>query len=99
DNVENANLKEFISVAQRNFFETEKQSEKPLHMLFNPPYGERLHINMHEFYGKIGDTLKQGFAGTNAWLITSDREAIKNVGVKPSRKIKVFNGKLEARLL
>ena len=99
DNIENANLKEFISVGQQDFFETEKQNEKPLHMLFNPPYGERLQINMPEFYGKIGDTLKQGYPGTHAWFITSDLEAIKNVGLKPSRKIKVFNGKLEARLL
>lgn len=99
DNVENANLKEFISVEQQDFFETEKQGDAHLHMLFNPPYGERLQINMPEFYGKIGDTLKQAYPGTHAWFITSDLEAIKNVGLKPSRKIKVFNGKLEARLL
>lgn len=99
DNIENAQLSEFISVKQQNFFETQKQGEKHLHMLFNPPYGERLEIDMPKFYGEIGDTLKQGYPGTQAWFITSDLEAIKNVGLKPSRKIKVFNGKLEARLL
>ena len=100
DNVENANLDEFISVIHENFFETTKiEKEQPLHMVFNPPYGERLAINMPEFYGKIGDTLKKEYPNTNAWFITSELEAIKNVGLRPSRKIKVFNGKLEARLL
>ncbi len=99
DNIENANLSEFITVEQQNFFETEKQTEKHLHMVFNPPYGERLEIDIPSFYKEIGDTLKQGYPGTDAWFITSDMEAIKNVGLKPSRKIKVFNGKLEAKLL
>lgn len=99
DNIENANLSEFISVERQNFFETKKQTGKHLHMLFNPPYGERLEIDMPKFYKEIGDTLKQNYPGTEAWFITSDMEAIKNVGLKPSRKIKVFNGKLEARLL
>lgn len=99
DNIENANLTEFITVKQQNFFETKKHTDKHLHMLFNPPYGERLEIDVPKFYGQIGDTLKQVYLGTEAWFITSDMEAIKNVGLKPSRKIKVFNGKLEARLL
>ena len=48
---------------------------------------------------KIGDTLKQNYSGTNAWLITANLDALKQVGLKPSRKIKVFNGKLESRLV
>ena len=68
-------------------------------MVFNPPYGERLRIGMLDFYKKIGDTLKQGYPGTEAWFITSDLTAMKHVGLRPSRKIKVYNGKLEARLL
>lgn len=101
DNVKNANLSEFISVSEQNFFDTEKKysPEEKLHMVFNPPYGERIAINMPEFYGNVGDTLKKNYPGTEAWFITSDLEAIKHVGLRPSRKIKVFNGKLEARLL
>jgi len=51
------------------------------------------------FYKDIGDTLKQGYANTNAWFITSNLEALKHIGLRPSRKIKVFNAKLEARLV
>ena len=99
DNIKNANLEEYVTVQERNFFDTEKETSGPLHMLFNPPYGERLDIEMERFYKEIGDTLKQSYPGTNAWFITANLEALKFVGLKPSRKIKLFNGSLEARLV
>lgn len=99
DNVENANLSEYISIERKNFFESEKFTENHLHMVFNPPYGERLNIEMEEFYGNIGDTLKKNYPGTDAWFITSNLEALKFVGLRPSRKIKVFNSHLESRLV
>jgi putative N6-adenine-specific DNA methylase len=99
DNVENANLSEFIKVERQDFFESEKENDRHLHMVFNPPYGERLEIDMPAFYKRIGDTLKQNYPGTQAWFITSNLEAIKNVGLRPSRKIKMYNGALESRLL
>ena len=99
-NVQNANLSEFISVVENDFFKSEKSNtEKPLHILFNPPYGERLPIDVDAFYSRIGDTLKQRYPGTNAWFITSNLEALKAVGLRPSRKIKLFNGKLESKLV
>lgn len=99
DNIQNANLDDYVTIEQKDFFETEKQSEGPLHMVFNPPYGERLDIDMERFYREIGDTFKQSYPNTQAWFITANLEALKFVGLKPSRKIKLFNGKLEARLV
>ena len=99
DNIRNANLDEYVTIAEKNFFDTEKITQGPLHMVFNPPYGERLDIEMERFYKEIGDTLKQSYPGTNAWFITANLEALKFVGLKPSRKIKLFNGSLEARLV
>ncbi len=99
DNIENANLTDYITVERKDFFKTEKESEGKLHMCFNPPYGERLDIEMENFYCAIGDTLKQGYPGTNAWFITSNLPALKYVGLRPSRKIKVFNSHLESRLV
>lgn len=99
-NIRNANLEDFITISQNDFFHTQKQQlEKPLQLVFNPPYGERLPIDINVFYKRIGDTLKQHYAGTNAWFITSNLEAIKSVGLRPSRKIKLFNGKLESKLV
>jgi len=97
DNIRNANLEDYIKISERNFFETEKENKGPLHMVFNPPYGERLDIHLERFYREIGDTLKQSYPNTNAWFITANLDALKFVGLKPSRKIKLFNGKLETR--
>jgi putative N6-adenine-specific DNA methylase len=99
DNIKNANLDEYVTISQEDFFRTEKETRGPLHMVFNPPYGERLEIDLERFYREIGDTLKQGYPGTNAWFITANLEALKFVGLRPSRKIKLFNGKLETRFV
>ena len=99
ENIKNAELEEFITVEQEDFFKTHKTSERHLQMVFNPPYGERLAIEMESFYKNIGDTLKQNYPGTQAWFITSNLEALKHVGLRTSQKIKVYNGKLESRLV
>ncbi|MBA0884218.1 THUMP domain-containing class I SAM-dependent RNA methyltransferase [Flavobacterium undicola] len=99
DNIRNANLDEYVTITEDNFFDSEKTSEGKLHIVFNPPYDERLDIHMEEFYKSIGDTLKQSYPGTNAWFITGNLEALKFVGLRPSRKIKLFNAGLEARLV
>ena len=100
ENIENANLTEFISVEEDDFFTTEKLADRHLFMLFNPPYGERLPVEVPEFYSSVGDTLKQNYPDTTAWFIVPlDSGAIKHVGLRPSRKIKVFNASIESRLL
>ena len=99
NNVKNANLEDYITIEQDDFFDTKKESEGKLHMLFNPPYDERIGIKTEEFYEDIGNALKRNYPGTTAWMITANLEALKFVGLKPSRKIKVFNGALEARLV
>ena len=99
-NISNANLEDFIKIDREDFFRTEKlDSEKSLHILFNPPYGERLPIDVDVFYRRIGDKLKQSYSGSQAWFITANLEALKFVGLRPSRRIKLFNGKLESKLV
>ncbi|WKK67447.1 THUMP domain-containing class I SAM-dependent RNA methyltransferase [Lutimonas zeaxanthinifaciens] len=100
NNVSNASLEDFISVDRKNFFVEDCPVEGNVIVLFNPPYGERLTVNVPVFYREIGDTLKQHYPDTNVWLITSDfNTGLKNVGLRTSRKIKVFNGKLECRFV
>lgn len=100
NNVLNASLEEFVSVEKQDFFNSTKPVEGKTIVLFNPPYGERINIDVPVFYGKIGDTLKQSYPDTNAWFITSDFEnGLKSVGLRTSRKIKVFNGNLECRFV
>ncbi len=97
-NIENAKLEDFISVKQADFFKTTRPKENTL-LLFNPPYDERLAIDVQQFYKKIGDTLKHQYPDTEAWLLVGNLQALKYVGLRPSRRIKLFNGKIEARLV
>ena len=100
ENIKSANLQDFIEVKEQDFFQSEKENDKPLYMVFNPPYDERISINdVEEFYSSIGNTLKRNYPDTQAWMITSNMEALKFVGLRPSKKIKLFNGKLEAKLV
>jgi len=68
-------------------------------MLVNPPYNVRIAADTHEFYKQMGDTLKQHYAGWEVFWITSDLEAIKSIGLRPSNKWSLYNGELECKLL
>lgn len=75
-----------------------KGEVSPLVML-NPPYGERLASNkdMELLYGKIGTALKHQFAGSTAWIISSNDAAMKCIGLKPSKKLHLLNGELDCQ--
>ena len=55
-------------------------------VIFNPPYGERIELGINEFYKKIGDSLKNNYKNCTAWLISSDIENLKMIGLNPQRK-------------
>lgn len=67
----------------------------------NPPYGERIKVeDLNALYTKLGDTFKQRYGkDCEVWLITSDFNAMKHIGLHPSRKIPVQNGALDCRFL
>tara|TARA_Y100000589_G_scaffold330656_1_gene380981 strand:- start:1032 stop:2195 length:1164 start_codon:yes stop_codon:yes gene_type:complete len=93
DNINNALMHENIKVKNANFFE-DKISESTF-VIFNPPYGERIGLGTNDFYEKIGSTLKHYYQGCTVWLISSDLENMKYIGLKPNKKIKLMNGELE----
>ena len=98
-NIKNANLEEVIGVHHGNFFNSKKEVFGNTTILFNPPYGERLNIATEEFYKKIGDTLKHNYPGSVAWLITSDTDALKSVGLRTSKRIALKNGDLNCKFV
>jgi len=66
----------------------------------NPPYDERIQLDDGiAFYRSLGDTLKHLYSGWQAWIISSDLKALKFFGLKPARKIPLFNGPLECRFV
>ena len=69
-------------------------------IITNPPYDERLEEeDIEALYSSIGDLLKQHYTGWNAWLISSNKDAIKKIGLRPSKKMTLFNGPLECKFL
>lgn len=106
-NVQSANQQRFISVRQIRLEEikqpfgaqvpSEANPEALPIVMMNPPYGERLaqDKNVFQLYQAIGTTLKHQFAGATAWIISSNEEALKCVGLKPSQKVHLLNGELD----
>lgn len=97
-NIEAAGLTNKIELHKRDFNEFEAPEEKGI-IVSNPPYGERIGENVDELYKTFGDNLKAKYDGWNAWIISSNMGAFKKVGLRPSRKIKLFNGSLECRFM
>jgi len=70
------------------------------HIVFNPPYGERLKVEkIEQFYEDMGNQLKKSWSGYQAWILSCNLDAIKRIGLKPAKKIKLHNGKLDCRFL
>ena len=92
--VESLELRE---VESRKTASLKVESEKIV--MINPPYGERLASNkdMEDLYGKIGTALKHQFAGATAWIISSNEAAMKCIGLKPSKKMRLLNGELDCQ--
>ena len=50
-------------------------------------------------YATLGDTLRQAFLGWEAWLITGSPTLAGALGLRPARRIPVWNGAIECRFL
>ena len=84
----------FVEVENLSFEELINPVEAGV-MVTNPPYGERMGEDIEELYSKLGDWMKAELKGYTCWMISSSEEGFKNVGLRPERKIKLFNGDLE----
>ncbi len=89
-----------IDFRQENFLESEPLDADGL-IVMNPPYGERLQDeqgDIVQLYNDIGARLKHHYENHDAWIISSNVAALKRVGLKPSKKVKLMNGSLECML-
>ena len=99
-NLEYTKLHKDVMLHIGDFADQEPPEGKTL-IVTNPPYGERIKVeDLNAMYEKLGDTFKQKYgADCDVWLITSDFEAMKHIGLHPSKKIPVQNGSLDCRFL
>jgi putative N6-adenine-specific DNA methylase len=97
-NAKRAEVKGMITFDRTDFFNSSHNCENGL-VIMNPPYGERLQLDeITRFYQDMGSRLKHFYQGCDAWIISANYDALKNFGLRPSRKIKLYNGSLECRL-
>ncbi len=98
-NLKHAGLHKDIDISKAYFDSVIPRSKKGL-LLFNPPYGMRLtERDIVRLYQEIGDVLKSNWAGHQAWIITSALDAAKYIGLRPSKRIELYNGPIEAKFL
>ena len=70
-------------------------------VVINPPYGVRLgeEEQLKPLYKTMGDTLKKNFRGWQAWILIGQPGLVSSVGLRATRRKKVFNGGLECAWL
>lgn len=97
-NATRAGVDDCIKLSNKRFEEVKAPAGSTGLVVMNPPYGERLPIEeIGPFYKQIGDKLKQDFDGYTAWIISSNVDALKKVGLAASQRLTIFNGPLECK--
>jgi putative N6-adenine-specific DNA methylase len=98
-NIEAAGIDDIVRISQTDFREKEAPST-PGTVIINPPYGERLKPeDVEALYKEIGDALKQKYKGYNAWILSSNPDAVKRIGLRAAERLVLFNAALECRFL
>ncbi|MFC6999233.1 THUMP domain-containing class I SAM-dependent RNA methyltransferase, partial [Rufibacter roseus] len=99
-NLEYAEIEQYVQPPQVQDFKTATKPEEEGLLIMNPPYGERIgrETEMEALYQMIGDSLKTNFQNWEAYVFTGNLEAAKRIGLKPSRRIPLYNGPIECRL-
>ena len=98
-NIESAGLQRDIEVKQIRVQElrlADQDTDGALVMI-NPPYGERLaqDKDVLNLYKDMGTALKHQFSGATAWIISSNDEALKCIGLRPTKRLRLVNGDLD----
>lgn len=97
ENIARAGLDDLIRLSHTSFEAREPSTDGGVVMM-NPPYGERMKpTDIFALYGRIGDTLKQNYAGHVAWILSANKEALKHIGLRTSRRYTLYNGPLECK--
>lgn len=98
-NLKAAGLREAVTLSKTDILDIEAPAAEGV-MVMNPPYGVRLgdEAELAELYPKLGDVLKQKFAGWRAYIISADENLPKLIRLTASRKTPLYNGALECRL-
>lgn len=98
-NLDELDLADQVTLKQANVFEMPAPAAAGI-IVTNPPYGVRLEDRdqLAAFYPKLGDALKKNYAGWTAYILSSDMQLAKGIGLAATKRTPLFNGALECRL-
>ena len=98
-NLRAAGLADAVRLTQADVLELSPPAAEGV-LVTNPPYGVRLgdEVELAKFYPRLGDALKQRFAGWRSYILTADPQLPRLIGLAASRRTPLFNGSLECRL-
>jgi putative N6-adenine-specific DNA methylase len=92
-----AGVEDAVKFSMGSFFDAEPP-EAPGILVMNPPYGERIKaFQIEKMYSEIGDKFKKSYAGYQAWILSGNEEAMKNVGLRTFDTRHLVNGKIDCR--
>lgn len=99
-NLRAAGLFDCVRLMEADFLNVDPPTETG-YIVSNPPYGVRMgsEEDLGPFYKEIGDNLKQHFPGWTVFLLSADPELPKRIGLQTTRRIPLYNGPLECRLV
>ena len=102
-NLDELDLADKVSLKQANVFEMPAPTPAGMSggiIVTNPPYGVRMEDRdaLAAFYPQLGDALKKRFSGWTAYILSSDMQLAKGIGLSASKRTPLFNGALECRL-
>lgn len=93
-NIAAASLTKYIELQTSDFMQL-TPPPTPLCIITNPPYGERLKADIEKLYSDMGTTLKHNYRDTTCHIISSSQDGFNKIGLKPSSKVKLYNGEIE----
>ncbi len=93
-NIAAASLTKYIELQSSDFMQL-TPPQTPLCIITNPPYGERLKADIEKLYSDMGTTLKHNYRDTTCHIISSSQDGFNKIGLKPSSKVKLYNGEIE----
>lgn len=98
-NLAEAGVERWVKLGQADVLERAAPAAAGV-MVMNPPYGERMGSadELARFYPRLGDALKQRYAGWRCYIFTADLRLPKLIRLEPSRRTPLWNGALECRL-
>lgn len=100
-NAKLAGVLDLIDFEVCDFEETTLPKDTPGVLVFNPEYGERLgvHSKLEQTYARMGDFMKKEAEGYLGYIFTGNPDLAKKIGLRASKRIEFYNGKLDCRLL